>query len=84
MTRGSEVRSRACAAVGNGRGEKQRSWRSPSKSAELGQGALGWPSSAIPGDDLAGGNLQQWLIGTYHGVGRHQLQAYLDEFVLPS
>lgn len=27
------------------------------------------------------GNLQQWLIGTYHGVGRHQLQVYLDEFV---
>jgi hypothetical protein len=25
--------------------------------------------------------LQQWLIGTYHGVGRHQLQVYLDEFV---
>ena len=27
------------------------------------------------------GNLQQWLIGTYHGVGRHHLQVYLDEFV---
>lgn len=27
------------------------------------------------------GNLQQWLIGTYHGVSRHQLQVYLDEFV---
>ncbi|MBA3572371.1 MAG: transposase, partial [Pyrinomonadaceae bacterium] len=27
------------------------------------------------------GNLQQWLIGTYHGVSRAQLQVYLDEFV---
>ena len=27
------------------------------------------------------GNLQQWLIGTYHGVGRSHLQVYLDEFV---
>ena len=27
------------------------------------------------------GNLQQWLIGTYHGVSRGQLQVYLDEFV---
>lgn len=35
----------------------------------------------LPGVHRAIGNLQQWLIGTYHGVGRHQLQAYLDEFV---
>ncbi len=27
------------------------------------------------------GNWQQWLIGTYHGVSRDQLQVYLDEFV---
>ena len=27
------------------------------------------------------GNLQQWLIGTYHGVSRPQLPVYLDEFV---
>jgi transposase-like protein len=26
-------------------------------------------------------DLQQWLIGTYHGVSRDQLQVYLDEFV---
>ena len=26
-------------------------------------------------------NMQQWLIGTYHGVSREQLQVYLDEFV---
>jgi hypothetical protein len=31
--------------------------------------------------DRAIGNLQQWLIGTYHGVSRDQLQVYLDEFV---
>lgn len=27
------------------------------------------------------GNLQQWLIGTYHGVSKGQLHVYLDEFV---
>jgi len=31
--------------------------------------------------DRAIGNLQQWLIGTYHGVSRDQLQVYVDEFV---
>jgi transposase-like protein len=36
---------------------------------------------AVPLADRAIGNLQQWLIGTYHGVSRPQLQAYLDEFV---
>ena len=35
----------------------------------------------VPLADRAIGNLQQWLIGAYHGVGRHQLQVYLDEFV---
>jgi ISXO2-like transposase domain len=30
--------------------------------------------------DRAIGNLQLWLIGTYHGVRHEQLQAYLDEF----
>jgi hypothetical protein len=35
----------------------------------------------VPLADRAIGNLQQWLIGTYHGVGRHHLQVYLDEFV---
>jgi transposase-like protein len=39
------------------------------------------PSRSCPLADRAIGNLQQWLIGTYHGVGRHQLQVYLDEFV---
>ena len=37
--------------------------------------------SVVPLVDRAIGNLQQWLIGTYHGVSRGQLQAYLDEFV---
>jgi len=37
--------------------------------------------SVVPLADRAIGNLQHWLIGTYHGVSRGQLQAYLDEFV---
>lgn len=37
--------------------------------------------SVVPLADRAIGNLQQWLIGTYHGVSKDQLQAYLDEFV---
>src|SRR5260221_14604405 len=37
--------------------------------------------SVLPLADRAIGNLQQWLIGTYHGVGRDQVQGYLDEFV---
>lgn len=37
--------------------------------------------SVVPLADRAIGNLQQWLIGTYHGVSRSQLQVYLDEFV---
>jgi transposase-like protein len=45
--------------------------------ADLRKGA----KSVVPLADRAIGNLQQWLIGTHHGVGRHQLQVYLDEFV---
>src|ERR1035438_3570808 len=37
--------------------------------------------SAVPLADRAIGNFQQWLIGTYHGVSKPQLQVYLDEFV---
>ena len=37
--------------------------------------------SVVPLADKAIGNLQQWLIGTYHGVSKAQLQVYLDEFV---
>jgi len=46
------------------------------------QGALlkGAPS-VVPLVDRVIGNLQQWLIGTYHGVSKAQLQVYLDEFV---
>lgn len=45
--------------------------------SELSKGA----KSAVPLADRAIGNLQQWLIGTYHGVSKAQLQVYLDEFV---
>ena len=44
---------------------------------ELRKGA----KSVVPLADRAIGNLQQWLIGTYHGVSKEQLQVYLDEFV---
>jgi transposase-like protein len=37
--------------------------------------------SVVPLADRPIGNPQQWLIGTYHGVSRDQLQVYLDEFV---
>ena len=37
--------------------------------------------SVVPLADRVIGNLQNWLIGTHHGVSRAQLQAYLDEFV---
>jgi transposase-like protein len=36
---------------------------------------------AVPLADRAIGSLQQWLIGTYHGVSKPQLQVYLVEFV---
>lgn len=45
--------------------------------SELRKGA----KSVVPLADRAIGNLQQWLIGTYHGVRKAQLQVYLDEFV---
>lgn len=45
--------------------------------SELRRGA----ASVVPLADRAIGNLQQWLIGTYHGVSKAQLQVYLDEFV---
>ena len=43
---------------------------------ELRKGA----KSVVPLADRAIGNLQQWLVGTHHGVSRAQLQVYLDEF----
>jgi transposase-like protein len=44
---------------------------------ELRRGA----KSVVPLAYRAIGNLQQWLVGTHHGVSRAQLQVYLDEFV---
>ena len=37
--------------------------------------------SVVPLADRVIGNLQQWLLGTHHGVSRDHLQIYLDEFV---
>jgi transposase-like protein len=37
--------------------------------------------SVVPLADRMTGNLQNWLVGTHHGVSRGQLQVYLDEFV---
>ncbi len=51
--------------------------RSQPRPIELRKGA----PSVVPLADRAIGNLQQWLIGTHHGVSREQLQVYLDEFV---
>jgi transposase-like protein len=56
-------------------GVKQVRSTQPLRSA-LRQGA----ASVVPLADRAIGNLQQWLIGTYHGVGNAQLQVFLDEF----
>jgi transposase-like protein len=43
--------------------------------------ALRKGASVVPLADGAIGNLQHWLIGTYHGVSRGKLKVYLDEFV---
>jgi len=51
--------------------------RSQPLRSELRKGA----KSAVPLASRAIGNLQQRLIGTYHGVSKAQLQVYLDEFV---
>lgn len=50
--------------------------RSQPLRSELRKGA----QSVVPLADRAIGNLQQWLVGTHHGVSRAQLQVYLDEF----
>ncbi len=49
----------------------------PKKQGNIRKGA----EHVVPLADRAMGNLKQWLLGTFHGVGRPQLQAYLDEFV---
>ena len=51
--------------------------RSQPPPLRLRQGA----KSVVPLADRAIGNLQNWLVGTHHGVSRGQLQVYLDEFV---
>jgi transposase-like protein len=51
--------------------------RSQPRPGELRRGA----PTVVPLADRAIGNLQQWLVGTHHGVSREQLQVYLDEFV---
>ncbi len=51
--------------------------RNQPRRSDLRKGA----KSAVPLADRAIGNLQQWLIGTYHGVSKAQLQVYLDEFI---
>ncbi len=51
--------------------------RTQPRRRDLGRGV----PSVVPLADRAIGNLQQWLIGTYHGVSRAQLPVYLDEFV---
>jgi transposase-like protein len=35
----------------------------------------------LPWTHRAFSNLKRWALGTYHGLRRHHLQAYLDEFV---
>lgn len=35
----------------------------------------------LPMIHIAFSNLKTWLLGTHHGVSRHHLQAYLNEFV---
>ena len=49
----------------------------PQKQGNIRHGA----PHVVPLADRAMGNLKQWLLGTFHGVGRNQLQSYLDEFV---
>lgn len=51
--------------------------RNQPRRTELRKGA----KSVVPLADRAIGNLQQWLVGTHHGVSREQLQVYLDEFI---
>lgn len=51
--------------------------RTQPRALELRQGV----KSVVPLVDRAIGNLQNWLVGTHHGVSRAQLPVYLDEFV---
>jgi transposase-like protein len=49
----------------------------PKKQGNIRHGA----EHVVPLADRAMGNMKQWLLGTFHGVSREQLQVYLDEFV---
>jgi transposase-like protein len=51
--------------------------RSQPRPTDLRKGA----KSVVPLAGRAIGNLEQWLLGTHHGVSRDQLQVYLDVFV---
>lgn len=62
-------------------GFEQAGFRHIPRTQPLQGGLRKGAKSVVPFADRAIGNLQQWLIGTYHGVSRDQLQVYLDEFV---
>jgi hypothetical protein len=84
MTLGSAARSRGCGGAANALkvrdGLRLADVRHvPRKQPDRSALRRGVPS-VVPLADWAIGNLQQWLIRTYHGVGRHHLQVYLDEF----
>ena len=49
----------------------------PAKQGNIRHGA----EHVVPLADRSMGNMKQWLLGTFHGVSRPQLQAYLHEFV---
>jgi transposase-like protein len=44
------------------------------------QGTPEWATKILPRVHRVFGNLQTWLRGTHHGVGKPHLQAYLNEF----
>jgi transposase-like protein len=60
---------------------EQASFRRVSRTQPLQSDLSKGAKSMVPLADRAIGNLQQLLIGTYHGVSRDQLQVYLDEVV---
>lgn len=62
-------------------GFEQAGFRHISRTQPLQSDLRKGAKSVVPLADRAIGNLQQWLIGTHHGVSRNQLQVYLDEFV---
>ena len=67
-------------AVDSGRGHRHLQ-RAGGRGRSGGQDHRRRHTGGSESGDRAIGNLQQWLIGTYHGVSKDQLQVYLDEFV---